>query len=320
MPGRDRGGSVRFRADPGQTEIGALADHQTFHFLSGLPRAGSTLTAAIPRWYPRFHAGMSSPVAALFEGLIAQVSAGTELSSMVDPDQRARMLRDLSSSYCSDRADPEIFDTNRAWTAKLPTLMQLVPEARLVCLVRDVAWIVDSMERRFRAHAVEHTRLFNTPGERATVHARTEAPAGANRLVGFAWHALREACHSEFADRPVIVARDLLVARPAEVFKLLYEFLGEAPFAHDFVAIDHDAPALDAQLGLVGLHRVCPSVEARPRQTAPDHPAAGPLRQACAARLLARYAEPAGLSHRRPADRAGAAPDDALGRRRDRRR
>jgi hypothetical protein len=34
-----------------------------FHFISGLPRAGSTLTAAILRQNPRFHAGMSSPVA-----------------------------------------------------------------------------------------------------------------------------------------------------------------------------------------------------------------------------------------------------------------
>jgi hypothetical protein len=46
---------------------------RVFHFISGLPRAGSTLTAAILRQNPRFHAGMSSPVASLFDHLIAQV-------------------------------------------------------------------------------------------------------------------------------------------------------------------------------------------------------------------------------------------------------
>ena len=87
---------------------------RTFHFLSGLPRSGSTLTAALLRQNPRFHAGMSSPVAALFEGLIAQVSAGTELSTMVDDEQRARLLRGLFDGYYADRPEPVIFDTNRA--------------------------------------------------------------------------------------------------------------------------------------------------------------------------------------------------------------
>lgn len=242
-------------------------EDRRFHFISGLPRSGSTLTAALLRQNPRFHAGMSSPVASLFEGLIAQVSAGTELSTMVDADQRARLLRGLFDSYYADRPEPVVFDTNRAWTAQLPALMQLFPEAKLICLVRDVAWVMDSMERQFRANAFEHTRLFNSPGERATVYTRVEALAGANRLVGFPWHALREACYSDFADRLVIVDYDLLVARTGEVFGLLYEFLGEAPYAHDFETVEYDAPAFDAQLGLDGLHRVRPKVEARARET-----------------------------------------------------
>lgn len=238
-----------------------------FHFISGLPRAGSTLTSAILRQNPAFHAGISSPISVLFDSMIAQVSAGTELSSMVSQSQRVRLLRGLFDSYYAEHTQEVIFDTSRAWTANLPALMQVFPEARVICLVRDVAWIMDSLERRFRANAFEHTRLFNTPAERATVYTRVEALAGANRLVGYPWHALREAAYSEHADRIVIVEYDLLVQRPAEVFRLLYEFLGEAPFAHDFAALDFDAPAFDAGLGLDGLHRVHPVVAPRPRET-----------------------------------------------------
>jgi len=36
---------------------------KTFHFISGLPRSGSTLLSAILRQNPRFYAGMTSPVA-----------------------------------------------------------------------------------------------------------------------------------------------------------------------------------------------------------------------------------------------------------------
>lgn len=237
------------------------------HFISGLPRSGSTLTAALLRQNPRFHAGMSSPIASLFDGMIAQVSAGTELSSTVTNTQRARLLRGLFDSYYADRDEPVIFDTNRAWTAKLPALMQVFPEARVVCLVRDVSWIMDSMERQFRQNAFEHTRLFNGPGERATVYTRVEAMAGANRLVGYPWHALKEACYSDYADRVIIVDYELITHRPAEVFTLLYEFLGEEPFEHDFSDVTYDAPAFDAQLGLDGLHRVHKEVAPRPRTT-----------------------------------------------------
>ncbi len=238
-----------------------------FHFISGLPRAGSTLTAGLLRQNPRFHAGMSSPVAALFDQLIAQVSAGSEMSSMVSEAQRKRFLAGLFDSYYADHDQQVIFDTNRAWTAQLPALMNLYPESKLICLVRDVAWIMDSLERQFRQNAFEHTRLFNNPGERSTVYTRVEALGNANRLVGFPWHALREACYSDFVERLIIVEYDLLVQRPKDVFKLIYDFLEEKQFEHDFDNVNYDAPEFDNQLGLDGLHRVHKKVEARPRRT-----------------------------------------------------
>ncbi|MFK7941565.1 MAG: sulfotransferase [Paracoccaceae bacterium] len=244
-----------------------MTEQRKFHFISGLPRSGSTLTAALLRQNKRFHAGMSSPVASFFDGVISQVSAGTELSSMVNDEQRARLLRGLFESYYADVGADVIFDTNRAWTAQLPALMKLFPDAKLICLVRDVAWVMDSLERQYRNNAFEHTRLFNNPAERSTVYTRLDALAGANRLVGYAWHALREACYSEYADRLVLVDYDLLAARPAEVFTLLYQFLEEPAHGHDFENVEYDAPQFDAQLGLDGLHRVHKEVTARPRQT-----------------------------------------------------
>ena len=240
---------------------------RNFHFISGLPRSGSTLTAALLRQNPRFHAGMSSPVAGFFESIISQVSAGSEMSTTVNQEQRARILRGLFDSYYADRDESVIFDTNRSWTSKLPALMKIFPEAKLICLVRDVAWIMDSMERQFRDNAFEHTRLFVNANQRATVYTRVESLAGPNSLVGFPYQALREACYSDFADRLIIVEYDMLTQRPAEVLQLIYQFLGEAPYEHNFNSVEYDAPKFDAQLGLDGLHRVHKKVEPRPRQT-----------------------------------------------------
>jgi sulfotransferase len=43
-----------------------------------LPRSGSTLLSAILSQNSRFHAGVSSPLAAFFSSLVAQVSVGSE--------------------------------------------------------------------------------------------------------------------------------------------------------------------------------------------------------------------------------------------------
>ena len=45
------------------------------HFISGLPRSGSTLLAALLRQNPRFEAGMSGPLAGLFGALLSEMSA-----------------------------------------------------------------------------------------------------------------------------------------------------------------------------------------------------------------------------------------------------
>ena len=48
------------------------------HFISGLPRSGSTLLAALLRQNPRFEAGMSGPLAGLFGALLSEMSARNE--------------------------------------------------------------------------------------------------------------------------------------------------------------------------------------------------------------------------------------------------
>ncbi len=145
--------------------------------------SGSTLLAAILRQNPAIHAGMSRPIAPLFEGVLAHCSAGSEISTMVSTAQRAAILKGLFESYYAEFPQPLIIDTNRAWTAQITALLAPFPEAKLICTVRDVAWVLDSLERQYRANAFENTRLFNSPAERATEYTRLDALASANRRI-----------------------------------------------------------------------------------------------------------------------------------------
>jgi hypothetical protein len=97
------------------------------HFISGLPRAGSTLLAALLRQNPRFHAGMTSPVGTLFSALLRQMSQENETAVFIDDDQRARLLSACFDAFYADIHPEKLaFDTNRMWTIKLPALVELV--------------------------------------------------------------------------------------------------------------------------------------------------------------------------------------------------
>jgi len=238
------------------------------HFISGLPRSGSTLLAAILRQNPRFHAGMSSPVASLFANMLQQFAAGTEFGSVITQEQRRRLVRGLFDAYYADQADKDVvFDTNRLWCARMPALMDQFPGAKVIACVRNVAWIMDSLERRYRANPYELTRLFNDETERNTVFSRVETLAQRNRLVGFPWSALKEAFYGEHAASLLIVEYDLLAQAPQKVLPLIYQFIGEELFDHDYANVQFDAPEFDAPLGVHGLHKVRPEVRLEPRTT-----------------------------------------------------
>lgn len=211
---------------------------------------------------------MTSPVGVMVGNMVGQFSAGSEFAPVITQTQRRNLLRGIFSSYYQEQADKAlIFDTNRAWCASMPLLADLFPDSKVIACVRNVAWIMDSLERRFRANPYENTRLFNDWVERSTVESRVETLLLRNRLVGFAWAALKEASYGQFADRLLLVDYDLLTQAPAKVLELIYQFIGEAPFEHDFDNVEFDAPDFDAELGVSGLHKVKPKVEFTRRRT-----------------------------------------------------
>jgi sulfotransferase len=149
----------------------------------------------------------------------------------------------------------------------MPLLADQFPGAKVIACVRNVAWIMDSLERRFRSNPYEITRLFGDGVERNTVYSRVETLGQRNRMVGYPWAALKEAFYGEHASSLLIVDYDLLAQAPHKVMPLIYRFIDEPEFEHDFNAVSYDAPEFDASLGVHGLHKVRAKVELQTRRT-----------------------------------------------------
>src|SRR6187551_160493 len=120
---------------------------KNYHFISGLPRSGSTLLSALLRQNPRFHAAMTSPVYSIVKNFLLTTSAKNDYSVFLSIQQKERLFRGIFDAYYGVMDDKEvIFDTGRSWTSKLPLLASTFPNFRMLCCVRNIARIVNSFE------------------------------------------------------------------------------------------------------------------------------------------------------------------------------
>ncbi|MDR3463533.1 MAG: sulfotransferase [Beijerinckiaceae bacterium] len=237
------------------------------HFISGLPRSGSTLLAALLRQNPNLHANITSPVGPLMLGAMGEMSAAHEGSVFLDDARRAAVLRGLFEGYYYDiHPHKTVLDTNRLWCCKLPTIKKLYPDAKIICCVRDVPWIYDSLERLVQRNALEPSKLFGFEPS-GTVYDRFEMLNRSNGLVGFAWTGLRQAFYGGDSERLLLVTFETLTTDPARALHAIYGFLGLPSFKHDVNNIDFDVTVFDAYLGTPGLHTVGKAVKAPRRDT-----------------------------------------------------
>ena len=237
------------------------------HFVSGLPRSGSTLLAAILRQNPRFHAMMTSPVGTLYLAMLSAMSRKNEASVFIDEPQKRELLCGVFSNYYHAlQPDQVVFDTNRLWCTKLPGLADHFPDAKVICCVRSVSWIMDSIERLIRRNIYELSGIFGFEAG-GTVYTRVNRLAANDGMVGYALDALREAFYGEHADRLILVSYQALTREPERTMARLYDFLGERWFAHDFENVEYEASEFDLPIGSPGLHTVRRKVEFTERPT-----------------------------------------------------
>ena len=233
-----------------------------FHFISGLPRAGTTLLAAILNQNPRFRAGMTSPLADIMGVVMAEASSKNDFSFDVSDEQRIALLRGLVDNFYSGQPDAGvIFDTSRLWCSRMQLLGALLPGAKVIACVRHLPWVLDSMERLVRRHPVGVSKVFRFDTN-TTVYSRVEALTDPRGMVGFAFQATKDAFYGQYSPgHLLLLTYESLARNPLAAMRAVYQFIGEPWFEHDFERLSYNADEFDARVGMPGLHTVRPKVE-----------------------------------------------------------
>lgn len=229
-----------------------------YHFISGLPRSGSTLLSAILKQNPKFTASISDPLASYAASIIRDTNSAVGMEAAVPIEKRRELIRGLFDNFYQH--DREVcFNTNRGWSGTTSLLKDLFPDFKMIVCLRDVPWILDSFEQLNAKNPYTIKALYHHQ-ELSTVHERCSMLMGEMpNFVGYVRGPLvnvQQAMFSNEYQHLCFVDYDTLVQKPRATMQEIYEFLGEPWFEHNFNDVEDSYDEFDQQAKITGLHTV----------------------------------------------------------------
>jgi sulfotransferase len=236
--------------------------NKSYHFITGLPRSGSTLLTSILNQNPRFHSSITDPLATLVKGVIESSQDGPGMKTEVKIDRRKNIVRHLFEGYYEDVDKEVIFNTNRAWTLLTGVVNDLFPKSKFIVCVRDINWVLDSFELAHRRNPfTTNTATGNLSG---TVYSRVQELMDEKGIVGFPYVGIKQAITGPEKNNLFLMEYEQLCKSPKDMMKALYSFIDQPYYEHDFNNVQASWDEYDVEIG-IKLHDVSKKVEYRPR-------------------------------------------------------
>lgn len=242
---------------------------KTYHFISGLPRSGSTLLSAILKQNPRFSAGISDPLLSFVGSIIRDTNNAVGMDAAVPIEKRRELIRDMFDSFYKN--DNEVcFNTNRGWTGCTSLLKDLFPNFKMIVCVREIPWILDSFEILNGKNPYTIKPLYHHQ-ELGSVHERCQMLMGeAANFPGYVRGPLvgvQQVMYSNEYQHCCFIDYEVLTKNPENAMREIYEFLNEPYYKHDFNNVEDSYDEFDAQAKIENLHRVKKEVKFTERRS-----------------------------------------------------
>lgn len=237
---------------------------KTYHFISGLPRSGSTLLANILAQNPRFFSSSTSGILDVIFGVRNSWDKLIEFQSSPNPMAKQRVMQGILENYYSDRPEEIIFDKSRGWLSLIEMAEYILGrKVKILVPVRDMRDVIASFEKLWRLNSTssqletEQARYF----EYQTIMGRTKVLLEGTQPLGLAYNRLKDALDRGFRDRLHFVRFEDLTTNPEATLRGIYAFLEEEPFIHDFNNVIQVTHEDDSVHGIKGLHDIRTTVE-----------------------------------------------------------
>jgi sulfotransferase len=122
-------------------------------YVTGLPRAGSTLLCQLLGHHPEIYsAGHSSPLAHTMDGMRTSWSRDAFLLAQMDVDfdlayrRLANAYRGFMNGWFAESEKKWVVDKNRGWLGMAETVRELDPDFRMLVCIRELTQLYGSIE------------------------------------------------------------------------------------------------------------------------------------------------------------------------------
>jgi sulfotransferase len=232
-------------------------------FNSSMPRSGSTLMQNILGNNPDIYA---TPTSGLVDLLISSKKAYTQ--SAVFKAQDEEQMKSAYLHFCAygihgyfqgltDK--PYVVDKSRAWAINKPFLDCFYPNAKVICMVRDLRDIIASMEKNYRKYPDKWDMSSDDPPKGVTVGERVSLWMKA-KPVGTTLTQLKEVFHRGLDKDILFVRFEDLCEEPEYVMEQVHNYLEIPKFNYDFNDIKQVTHEDDKFHGRYGDHKIKNSI------------------------------------------------------------
>ena len=238
------------------------------HFISGLPRSGSTLLANILAQNPKFHTTSTSGVLDVISGIRNQWDNIIEFKANPNDEAKKRVMVGVLHNFYADIDKLVIFDKCRGWLAWIEFLEDaLGRKVKILVPVRDIRDVLTSFEKLYRKNYIRQNLLDKDLYLQCqTVEGRCNMWLAFNNSLGIAYNRIQSAIQRGYGDRLHFIHFEKLTADPKNELAKIYNFLGEENFKHDFENVKQVTWEDDAVYGLGKLHDIRSKIEPVPSQ------------------------------------------------------
>jgi sulfotransferase len=235
---------------------------KTIHFISGLPRSGSTLITNILKQNPKVHGESVSSLSSIFGTINSSwnnFDANLEYPNM---DAKKGLLKSLFDGYYNHIDKPIIIDKDMKWISLIGQLESVLEKkVRIVVCVRNPAEILTSFERLRKKNPLFSTKVDKHLGELSSISTRAYYYACPEGPLGTAHRNLKDAVTMGYLDRFLFVDYNKFCNSPKSETERIYNFLELPVYKHDFENINQTEVYIDSAVGLPNLHKIKTSVD-----------------------------------------------------------
>lgn len=233
---------------------------QSLHFLSGIPRSGSTVLSAILNQNPQTHVSTTSGLVHALDGL-ANTWRDAPLLNDSDPERKKleHAMRVVATSFhAQETSKPVVIDKSRGWP--VPVIIRSMAQVlgRQPKIIATVRSVPDCAASFVRVAKPDNLTAFIEKGE---LFAHLKA----------AYQTL-EAGYRAFPECFLFVEYEDLLANPKRELDRIHAFLDLPPFDYDLDHIDGSSVKENDEFvhGYAGMHDIKPKLARQHNQSAKD--------------------------------------------------